>query len=93
MQNEGNDGSMTTPQPRDAGITMLRCCYKSFIMVAVKQDCPMEAPGMLTPEQEFKLQVMREQVKTLDLPQAQDYIVDLLRQSMLKDNLMKHLIK
>jgi len=53
----------------------------------------MEAPGMLTPEQEFKLQVMREQVKTLDLPQAQDYIVDLLRQSMLKDNLMKHLIK
>jgi len=53
----------------------------------------METPNQLTLEQEFKLQVLREQVKGLDLDQAQDYIVELLRQMMVKDNMVKHLFK
>lgn len=53
----------------------------------------MQAPGKLSLEQEFKLKVLREQVKGLDLEQAQDFVVELLRQMMVKDNLVKHMIK
>jgi len=53
----------------------------------------MEKSEQLTLEQEFKLQVLREQVKSLDLDQAQDYIVELLRQMMVKENMFKHLFK
>jgi len=53
----------------------------------------MQAPGNLTMEQEFKLKVLQDQVKTLDMEEAQGYIVELLRQMMVKDNLVKHLLK
>jgi hypothetical protein len=53
----------------------------------------METPGKLSMEQEFKLKVLREQVKSLNLEQAQDYIVELLRQIMVKDNLVKQMIR
>lgn len=53
----------------------------------------MEAPGQLTVEQEFKLKVLQDHVKTLDIEQAQGYVVELLRQMMVKDNLVKHLLK
>ncbi len=53
----------------------------------------MEVPGKLSLEQEFKLKVLREQVKGLSLDQAQEFVVELLRQMMVKDNLVKHLIK
>ena len=45
----------------------------------------METPTNLSLEQQFKLQLLREQVKTLNLEQAQDYLMELLRQSMIKD--------
>lgn len=45
----------------------------------------METPANLSLEQQFKLQLLREQVKTLNLEQAQDYLMELLRQSMIKD--------
>lgn len=50
-------------------------------------------PGKLTLEQEFKLQVLKDQVKGLTIDQAQEYVVDVVRQMMVKDNLMKHLLK
>jgi hypothetical protein len=53
----------------------------------------MEAPGRLSIEQEFKLQVLKDQVKDLSQEQAQEYLVEVFRQMMVKDNLMKHLIK
>lgn len=53
----------------------------------------MEIPSNLTLEQEFKLQILREQVKSLELEQAQDYIVELLRQMMVKDNMVKNMFK
>ena len=53
----------------------------------------MKAPGNLSLEQQFKLQVLREQVKGLSLEQAQEYLVEVLRQSMVKDNLMRHWMK
>jgi acyl-CoA-binding protein len=53
----------------------------------------MEAPGRLSIEQEFKLQVLKDQVKNLSQEQAQEYLIEVFRQMMVKDNLMKHLIK
>ena len=50
-------------------------------------------PGSLSLEQEFKLQVVRDQVTGLSLEQAQEYVVEVMRQMMVKDNLVKHLLK
>lgn len=53
----------------------------------------METPGKLSLEQEFKLKMLREQTRSLNLEQAQEYVVELLRQMMVKDNLFKQLLK
>ncbi|MEO0457121.1 MAG: NblA/ycf18 family protein [Cyanobacteria bacterium P01_A01_bin.114] len=53
----------------------------------------MDMPGKLTLEQEFKLQVLRDQVKGLSIDQAQEYVIEVMRQMMVKDNLVKHLLK
>lgn len=53
----------------------------------------MDMPTGLSMEQEFKLQVLREQVATLTREQAQEYLLEVLRQNMVKDNLFKYLLK
>ncbi|MGK7888159.1 MAG: NblA/ycf18 family protein [Leptolyngbyaceae cyanobacterium] len=53
----------------------------------------MSTPGKLSLEQEFKLQLLEGQVKSLDLDQAQTYILELLRQMMIKDNLVKNMLQ
>ncbi len=50
-------------------------------------------PGSLSMEQEFKLKVVQDQVQGLSLEQAQEYVVEVMRQMMVKDNLVKHLLK
>jgi hypothetical protein len=49
-------------------------------------------PG-LTLEQQFKLQTFREDIKSLTLEQAQEYLIELLRQNMVKENLYKAFLK
>jgi Phycobilisome degradation protein nblA len=44
-------------------------------------------------EQEFNLRVYKEQVGQLDLPTTQDLLLEILRQSMVKENLFKEMIK
>lgn len=53
----------------------------------------MDMPGKLTLEQEFNLSVLKTQVKDLPLAQAQDFVVEVMRQMMVKDNLVKYLLK
>ena len=53
----------------------------------------MEMPGKLSLEQEFQLNVIKSQVGGLSLDQAQEYVVEVMRQMMVKDNLIRHLIK
>jgi hypothetical protein len=53
----------------------------------------MDMPGKLTLEQEFKLKVLKDQVGNLSLEQAQEYVIEVMRQMMVKDNLVKHLLK
>lgn len=50
-------------------------------------------PGSLTMEQQFKLKVLEDQVQSLSLEQAQEYVIEVMRQMMVKDNLVKHLLK
>ena len=44
-------------------------------------------------EQEFSLRVYQEQVNRLDLPTTQDLLLEVLRQSMVKENLLNSIIK
>ena len=60
-------------------------------MASGKDNNPM--PGELTVEQQFKLKVLGDQVRALSLEQAQSYVVEIMRQMMVKDNLVKHLLK
>ncbi len=53
----------------------------------------MELPTQLTLEQEFKMQILREQVKNLSREQAIEYLIEVLKQNMVKDNLFKHFLK
>lgn len=47
----------------------------------------------LSMEQQFKLQVLRDQVKTLSKDQAQEYLIEVMRQNMVKENLLKYWMK
>ncbi len=53
----------------------------------------MEKEAELSLEQQFKLQVLKENVDKLTLPQAKEFLMELLRQNMVKDNLMQKLFK
>lgn len=47
----------------------------------------------LTLEQQFKLEVLKDQVKTLSKEQAQEYLIEIFRQMMVKDNMIKKIMK
>lgn len=47
----------------------------------------------LSLEQQFNLKVYEEQVKSLNSQQSQDFVLELLRQLMIKDNVIRHLIR
>ncbi len=54
---------------------------------------PQATPGALSLSQQFQLQVLKDQVRNLSHEQAQDYVVEVMRQMMVKDNLVKHMLK
>jgi len=47
----------------------------------------------LTLEQEFNLKLYEEMAKNLTKEQAQEYLLEVLRQLMIKDNFLKHLLR
>jgi Phycobilisome degradation protein nblA len=53
----------------------------------------MDLPISLTLEQEFNLKSYEQQVKGLDREQAQDFLLEVLRQLMIKDNVIRNLVK
>jgi hypothetical protein len=53
----------------------------------------MQIPIELSLEQEFNLKVYEENVRNLSQEQAQEYLLEVLRQLMIKDNVIRHLIK
>ncbi|RUT04265.1 hypothetical protein DSM106972_044930 [Dulcicalothrix desertica PCC 7102] len=53
----------------------------------------MNFPNELTLEQQFRLQTLKDQVQTLSQQEAQEFLMEVLRQMMVKDNLVKQLFK
>ncbi len=53
----------------------------------------MEAKQNLSLEQQFKLQILKDQVQNLTLEQAQEYLIEVFTQMMVKDNLFKEMLK
>jgi Phycobilisome degradation protein nblA len=53
----------------------------------------MNTTADLSVEQEFNLRVYQEQVKNLSLQEAQEFLLEVLRQSMIKENLFRQLIR
>lgn len=53
----------------------------------------MESTSGLTVEQEFSLRLFQEQIKSLSVEETHDYLLEVLRQSMLKENLYKQMMK
>ena len=53
----------------------------------------MNRSAQLTLEQQFKLRILSQQVQDLSHEQAQEYLIEMFRQLMVKDNLVKHLLK
>ena len=58
--------------------------------MGIPQEQPL--PGSLSMEQQFQLQALKSHMKELSTEQAQDYVVEIMRQMMVKDNLLKHLL-
>ena len=69
--------------------------YQKFDLkdTTARSEPIMESQGNLTLEQQFKLTVVKEQVKDLSLEQAQEFVVEMMRQMMVKDNLVKQMLK
>jgi hypothetical protein len=53
----------------------------------------MDLPLTLTIEQQFNMKVYQDQVKNLSAEQAQEMLLELMRQMMVKDNVIRHLMK
>jgi hypothetical protein len=53
----------------------------------------MNVPMELNLEQQFNLKLYEEQVKGLTLEQSQEFLLEVLRQLMVKDNMLKHLLR
>ncbi|MDZ7956650.1 MAG: NblA/ycf18 family protein [Aulosira sp. DedQUE10] len=53
----------------------------------------MDIPMDLNLEQKFNLKLYEEQVKGLNQEESQKMLLEVLRQLMVKDNMIKHLLK
>ena len=53
----------------------------------------MDIPMELSLEQKFKLKLYEEEVKGLSPEESQQFLLEVLRQLMVKDNMVKHLLR
>ncbi len=53
----------------------------------------MDLPMDLSLEQRFNLKLYEEQVKSLSQEESQQFLLELMRQLMVKDNILKHFMK
>ncbi|MDZ8056151.1 MAG: NblA/ycf18 family protein [Aulosira sp. ZfuVER01] len=53
----------------------------------------MDIPMELNLEQKFNLKLYEEQIKGLNPEESQKLLLEVLRQLMVKDNMIKHLLK
>ena len=53
----------------------------------------MDIPMELSLEQKFTLKLYEEQVQDLSVEESQEFLLEVLRQLMVKDNMVKHLLR
>jgi Phycobilisome degradation protein nblA len=53
----------------------------------------MDIPMTLSLEQQFNLKVYEEQVRNMSAEQSQTFLLEVMRQLMVKENIVKHLMK
>ena len=53
----------------------------------------MDIPMELSLEQKFKLKLYENEVKGLSPEESQEFLLEVLRQLMVKDNMVKHLLR
>ena len=53
----------------------------------------MDIPLELSLEQQFNLKLYEEQIKGLSQDESHQFLVEVMRQLMVKDNIIKHLMK
>ena len=53
----------------------------------------MDLPLTLNLEQQFNLKMYQDQIRDMSQGQAQDALLEVMRQSMIKDNVIRHLMK
>lgn len=53
----------------------------------------MDIPVELSLEQKFNLKLYEKQIKGLSSEESQEFLLEVLRQLMVKDNMLKHLLK
>jgi hypothetical protein len=59
----------------------------------LSEELPMDLPLTLSMEQQFNMKVYEDQVRNLSSDQAQDFLLEIMRQLMIKDNVIRHLMK
>ena len=71
-----------------------RSCFdESNGSVVVTQSEIMEGPGKLRIEQDFRLQLLKDAVASANHEQLEEFLIELARQLMLKDNWIQHMFK
>jgi hypothetical protein len=53
----------------------------------------MDIPMELSLEQQFNLKMYEEQIKGLSQEQSQEFLLEVMRQLMVKENVIRHLIR
>ena len=53
----------------------------------------MDFSNELSLEQEFKLTIYNEKINKMDKENSHDYLIELLKQMMMLDNIIKHTVK
>jgi len=53
----------------------------------------MDLPLTLNLEQQFNLKMYQDQIRDMSQGQAQDALLEVMRQIMIKDNVIRHLMK
>jgi Phycobilisome degradation protein nblA len=53
----------------------------------------MDLPLTLNLEQQFNLKIYQDQIRHMSQDQAQDALLEVMRQIMIKDNVIRHLMK
>jgi len=76
------------------GVTFVNLNYIDKANVAKHRRVEtMDIPMELNLEQRFNLKLYEEQVKGLSQEESQKFLLEVLRQLMVKDNMIKHLLK